>query len=295
MSSIIFYEWTDWPRLWNYSNLILVLNCLLCQIVRLHSWCQIVRGAKLSVFNSWCHIVRFTLLVPYCPFYTLGGILSVLHSWCQIVLVLNCPFLTLGAKLSIYTLGSKLSAVPNCPFITLGTKLSVFNVWCHIVCLHSWCQIVHGAKLSTVPNCLVGTAMLRMLNQNPNQKCESGPIQWGFKSGFRAWRDFSISKILMRIRLISSRSPISKYLTWKKISWFRLEPWYIDKKNLVLVSNPEILRKKSRSCLEPWDIDKKSRSRLEPWDIDKKKSRSRLETWDIDKKILFSSRTLRYW
>ena len=104
----------------------------------------------------------------------------------------------------------------------------------------------------------------------------------------------------MRIRLISSRSPISKHETWKKISRSRLEPWDIDKKNLVLVSNPEILIKKSRSRLEPWDIDKKkSRCRLEPWDIDEKisfssrnsrfreqNSRSRLEPWDWERQNL---------
>ena len=74
---------------------------------------------------------------------------------------------------------------------------------------------------------------------------------------YRAWRDFSISKILVRIRLISSRSPISKHETGKKISRSRLEPWDIDKKSrsrleirdlenkiLVLVSNLEIERDK---------------------------------------------------
>ena len=41
----------------------------------LHSWCQIVRGAKLSVFHygaklSGCQIVRFYIAVPNCPFFT---------------------------------------------------------------------------------------------------------------------------------------------------------------------------------------------------------------------------------
>ena len=76
-----------------------------------------------------------------------------------------------------------------------------------------------------------------------------------FVQEIRAWRDFSISKILVRIRLISSQSPISKHETWKKISRSRLEPWDIDKKSrsrlkirdlenkiLVLVSNREIER-----------------------------------------------------
>ena len=75
-------------------------------------WCQIVRGAKLSVFGggaklsgaklSWCQIVRGAKLsaVPNCP----GAKLSA---------VPNCPRCQIvrGAKLS----GAKLSAVPNCP------------------------------------------------------------------------------------------------------------------------------------------------------------------------------------
>ena len=92
----------------------------------------------------------------------------------------------------------------------------------------------------------------------------------------RAWRDFSISKILMRIRLISSRSPISKHETWKKISRSRLEPWDIDLKNLVLVSNPEILiRKISFSSRNSRFREQNSRSRLEPWDWE----RQNLEKW----------------
>ena len=78
---------------------------LQCQIVMvpncpiLHSWCQIVLGAKLS---------SFTLLVPNCP----GAKLSSVPN----CLVPNCP----GAKLSVNMGGAKLSAVPNCP----GAKLS---------------------------------------------------------------------------------------------------------------------------------------------------------------------------
>ena len=64
-------------------------NCPRCQIVRFNSWCQIVRGAKLSA-------------VPNCPFLTLGAKLSAVPNCpftllvpncprCQIVLVPNCP------------------------------------------------------------------------------------------------------------------------------------------------------------------------------------------------------------
>ena len=80
--------------------------------------------------------------------------------------------------------------------------------------------------------------------------------------GNRAWRDFSISKILMRIRLISSRSPISKHETWKKISRSRLEPWDIDKKISFSSRNSRFREQNSRSRLEPWDWE---RQNLEKW------------------------------
>ena len=146
--------------------------------------------------------------------------------------------------------------------------------WCTNMPVHQWCIAPHQQSL--LP---------------PYSHTSKAPYykRPHHATWTRAWRDFSISKILVRIRLISSRSPISKHETWKKISRSRLEPWDIDKKNLVLVSNPEILRKKSRSRLEPWDIDKKisfssrnsrfreqnSRSRLEPWDWE----RQNLEKW----------------
>ena len=78
----------------------------------------------------------------------------------------------------------------------------------------------------------------------------------------RAWRDFSISKILVRIRLISSRSPISKHETWKKISRSRLEPWDIDKKISFSSRNSRFREQNSRSRLEPWDWE---RQNLEKW------------------------------
>ena len=113
MSSLIFYGWIDCTTLSNLSNLKAVPNCL---------WCQIVRGAKLSVHTLGAKLSA----VPNCPFLTLGAKLSA---------VLNCPFTPL---------------VPNCP------RCQIVRFWllvpncprCQIVRLHSWCQIVCGAKLS---------------------------------------------------------------------------------------------------------------------------------------------------
>ena len=92
---------------------------------------------------------------------------------------------------------------------------------------------------------------------NKNFCCKSILLQ-----RYRAWRDFSISKILMRIRLISSRSPISKHETWKKISRSRLEPWDIDKKISFSSRNSRFREQNSRSRLEPWDWE---RQNLEKW------------------------------
>ena len=62
----------------------------------------------------------------------------------------NCPFFTLGAKLSAVLNCPFTPLVPNCP------RCQIVRFWllvpncprCQIVRLHSWCQIVRGAKLS---------------------------------------------------------------------------------------------------------------------------------------------------
>ena len=95
---------------------------------------------------------------------------------------------------------------------------------------------------------------LRKINLNEDLKSRYLEI--------RAWRDFSISKILVRIRLISSRSPISKHETWKKISRSRLEPWDIDKKISFSSRTSRFRGQNSRSRLEPWDWE---RQNLEKW------------------------------
>ena len=113
-------------------------------------WCQIVRGAKLSMVPNCprCQIVR-------------GAKLSILHYGAKLSVVPNCPRCQIvrGAKLS----GAKLSVVPNCPRCQIvlvpncpGAKFSpVPNC---LVPNCPWCQIVRGAKLSgaklsAVPNC----------------------------------------------------------------------------------------------------------------------------------------------
>ena len=63
----------------------MVSNCTRCQIVRFYTWCQIVRGVKLS----WCQIVRCQIvLVSNCPVSNCPRCQIVR---CQIVLVSNCP------------------------------------------------------------------------------------------------------------------------------------------------------------------------------------------------------------
>ena len=70
---------------------------------------------------------------------------------------INHKNLIFGAKLSTFTLwcqivhGAKLSTVPNCPWC----QIVHFYPWCQIVLVPNCprCQIVRGAKLSVVPNC----------------------------------------------------------------------------------------------------------------------------------------------
>ena len=61
------------------SQIFMVSNCPRCQIVRFYTWCQIVRGVKLS----WCQIV-------------LGVKLSANMGSVKLSAVSNCP----GVKLS---------------------------------------------------------------------------------------------------------------------------------------------------------------------------------------------------
>ena len=91
----------------------MVPNCLRCQIVHFYTWCQIVRGAKLSA-------------VPNCPGAKLSGAKLSAVPNCPVP---NCP----GAKLSVNMGGAKLSAVPNCP----GAKLS----------RHPWTNQLHKQPL----------------------------------------------------------------------------------------------------------------------------------------------------
>ena len=137
-------------------------NCPRCQIVRFSLRCQIVRGAKLSVFSLRCQIVRFSLrcqivrgaklsVVPNCPFF-----IAVPNCpRCQIVrfylTVPNCP-------------GAKLSAVPNCPRcqIVLGSNRSAsrsqmppfWGCWQWWTCspMRVWCvpQLLRGLHNSDV-------------------------------------------------------------------------------------------------------------------------------------------------
>ena len=102
MSFVRHYVFSNWLTLSKYSILITVPNCpyfnSCCQIVCLHSWCQID------------------------SFHTLGAKLGPVPNWlrCQID--------------SFHTLGAKLGPVPNWVFYTLGAKLGpVPNwVWCQI-------------------------------------------------------------------------------------------------------------------------------------------------------------------
>ena len=68
----------------------------------LPSWCQIVRGVKLSSPPSWCQIVLLCMMVSNCP-------------RCQIVLfaflVSNCPTCSYGVKVS------KVSNCPKCQIV----------------------------------------------------------------------------------------------------------------------------------------------------------------------------------
>ena len=69
----------------NIKKISMVSNCTRCQIVRFYTWCQIVRGVKLS----WCQIVRCQIvLVSNCPVSNCPRCQIVR---CQIVLVSNCP------------------------------------------------------------------------------------------------------------------------------------------------------------------------------------------------------------
>ena len=72
-------------KLKNIKKNSMVSNCTRCQIVRFYTWCQIVRGVKLS----WCQIVRCQIvLVSNCPVSNCPRCQIVR---CQIVLVSNCP------------------------------------------------------------------------------------------------------------------------------------------------------------------------------------------------------------
>ena len=78
-----------WALGWETKKIIkkisMVSNCTRCQIVRFYTWCQIVRGVKLS----WCQIVRCQIvLVSNCPVSNCPRCQIVR---CQIVLVSNCP------------------------------------------------------------------------------------------------------------------------------------------------------------------------------------------------------------
>ena len=101
-----------------WCQIVPVLNCPLFIAVPNCLWCQIVRGAKLSVFHCGAKLSVFHYgaklsAVPNCP-------------WCQIVrFSLRCQIVR-GAKLSVFTSRCQIVRVPNCPR----------------------CQIVRSAKLS---------------------------------------------------------------------------------------------------------------------------------------------------
>ena len=67
----------------------MVSNCTRCQIVRFYTWCQIVRGVKLS----WCQIVR-------CQIVRGVKLSGVKLSWCQIVRQHGRCQIVRGVKLS---------------------------------------------------------------------------------------------------------------------------------------------------------------------------------------------------
>ena len=84
----------------------MVSNCMRCQIVRFYTWCQIVRGVKLS----WCQIVRCQIvLVSNCPVSNCPRCQIVR---CQIVLVSNCP---------------PTWAVSNCPQCKLSDNSQIYS------------------------------------------------------------------------------------------------------------------------------------------------------------------------
>ena len=92
-------KWADslTPRGWGGQFNTMVSNC-----PPPPSWCQIVRGVKLSPSTCWCQIVLLCMMVSNCP-------------RCQIVLfaflVSNCPTCHYGVKLS------EVSNGPRCQIV----------------------------------------------------------------------------------------------------------------------------------------------------------------------------------